>query len=193
MYRAAMEKPASVIAFETDALFMDEPLEDIKIGTGMGEWKVTEFTSLTYVQSGTYFGTTAGGEEVAKVRGFDPGAVTREAVENVLEYDQSHRTIDSYTERFIGLGIALQYPGLKGWRNWVKEKRTLRAFPVGKRVHGICGCDIHRGPLLREYWHQTVCPLFEGEPHQFVVPWINPDPEMEKYTELRNISRIDPE
>jgi hypothetical protein len=193
MFTAAMENPAGVIAFETDALFMDAPLENITIGTGLGEWKVKEFTSLTYVQSGTYFGTTTEGEEVAKIRGFDPGTITREAVENVLEYDQEHRTITVEADRFIGLGIALQYPGLKGWRNWIKEKRTLRAYPVGKRVHGVCGCDVHRGPLLKNYWHQTLCPLFEGVPHQYPVPWINPDEQMEKYSELRNISRTDVE
>jgi hypothetical protein len=193
MYRAALENPASVIAFETDALFTDEPLENLVIGDGLGEWKMTEYASLTYVQSGTYFGTTAQGEEVAKLRGFDPEVITREMVEKALTWDQEHRQIDAEQDRFIGAGIALQYPDLKGWRTWIKEKRTLRVYPVGKRIHGVCGCDVHRGPLIPNYWHQTLCPLFEGKPHQFVVPWINPDPEMEKYTELRNISRTDVE
>lgn len=191
MYEAALENPASVIAFETDALFTDEPLRNVVIGEGLGEWKVTEYTSLTYVQSGTYFGTTTQGEEVAKLRGFDPDIITREMVENALTWDQEHRTIDVEQTRFIGAGIALQYPDLKGWRKWVPEKRTLRVYPVGKRIHGVCGCDVHRGPLIPNYWHQTLCPLFEGKAHQFVVPWINPDPEMEKYTELRNISRTE--
>jgi hypothetical protein len=187
MYMAALENPASVIAFETDALFVDEPLKNLTLGTGLGEWKLTTFRSLTYVQSGTYFGTTDTGEEVSKVRGFDPGTITREDVENALDKIEEKRVIRATYTRFQGLGVALQYPHLEGWLEWIPETRELKCYPIGKRIHGICGCGVWNQPLLRNYWHQTLCPVADGESEQYPVEWINPNEAMNVISQLRRL------
>lgn len=185
LFRAALKKPSSVIAFETDALFTMEPL-DLPIGSGLGEWKVTEYRSLTYVQSGIYSGERADGERVNKVRGFSAEWLTPEAISEALDKPEQSRLVTTHESRFIGLGIALQIPGFKLWRHWVEQERVLRCFPLGKRIHYLCPCGVDdHGPLVRNMWHHTTCPVREQISREYPVLWINPDPELQRLADMR--------
>lgn len=192
--RAALQKPTAIIAFETDALFSSEPL-DLPIGEGLGEWEETVFESLTYVQSGMYFGTvlkkqkdgTVKREEVIKCRGIDKGFITREMVEQKMtEPVIWDRVLEAPLTRFYGAGIALVRDFPKVWRHWLTETKNMHLFPIGKREHGSCWCE---GSSFENtavgMWHFTYCPIFGSHSHEYPVEWINPNEAMTELAEFR--------
>ncbi len=175
---ACLEDLDSVIAFETDAMFTSRPLS-VKVGTGLGEWEVTEFTSLTYVSSGVYFGTKVDGE-VIKTRGVDLGNMTREtALEKMSEHAWRDREVAVNVTRFVGARLALAQSWDK-WRTWVTVTKHIRMEPGGKRNHAQhCTCEVG-------VWHNTVCPVMDNkESCEFPVEWLNPDPLMTELSDLR--------
>lgn len=175
----------SAIAFETDAVFTTKPL-DIKIGSGLGEWEVTEFDSLTYVQSGHYYGTTTDGKEVAKCRGIDRGFVSRETVEDTLRQPPDKRILPAELTRFYGAGVALARNNMDLWCTWRAEPKNLNLAPSGKRLH--VGCDACDGDTLTlGVWHTTICPTVGGKSREFPVMWINPDPNMTDLDDFRRM------
>lgn len=185
--KAAMQNLHAVIAFETDALFTSEPLS-LNVSDRLGEFEQTEFRSLTYVQSGLYFGTevvkrkeiTAGYSvecwgEVAKSRGADRGEVARGPVEDAMRAGRDYLV---KLTRFMGAGIALARNVVRSeWRTWRTEPKVLHLSPMGKRA-----------PLsqtLADGWNETYCPVRGGMSHPFPIEWINPDPNMTELAELR--------
>lgn len=180
---AVLSNLESVIAFETDAVFTSEPL-DIPCTSNLGEWDYTEFSSLTYVQSGHYYGTKSDGKEVVKCRGIDRGFISRQAVEKALTKPETTRYLDAQLTRFYGAGISLVRGLDKYWCKWITEPKRLALMPTGKRLHG--GCDCHSlNALETNIWHKTYCPVPGGQSHEYPVEWINPNPEMSELTELR--------
>lgn len=193
---ACLSDLGSVIAFETDAVFTSRPLP-VKVGTGLGEWEATEFSSLTYVTSGVYFGTTVEGEErVTKTRGVDLGQMTREIVlERMGRRLAEDRVVAVDVTRFIGAKVALAQDWSK-WLRWVTMTKHVRLEPTGKRVHTQCAQD---SPVTSRHepsevgtmiaygaWHNTICPMQnDAESCEFPVEWINPDPLMTELAELR--------
>jgi hypothetical protein len=184
--RAAISNPSAIIAFETDAVFSSEPL-DVRTGDSLGDWEVTIFESLTYVQSGHYYATTVGGKEVVKCRGIDRGFISRETVENRLTLPENQRTLKAQLTRFYGAGIALARGLDEYWRKWRTEPKMLQLMPSGKRIHGGCDCDPDR--LEPNRWHATYCPITGGLSHEFPIAWINPDPDMSELAELRETEK----
>lgn len=193
--RAIMSNPEAIIAIETDAVFSSEPL-DLPVGPGLGAWELTEFDSMTYVQSGHYYATTAAGKEIAKCRGVDRGEVTRERIERALQQPEDSRYLTAPLTRFYGIGVALMRGLEDYWCKWITEDKTLSLFPTGKRVHGECDRCVDDGAIWDDalrpnVWHTTFCPISAapGEQyavsHEFPVEWINPDPNMEEYRKLR--------
>lgn len=146
LYRAAMQKPWSVIAFATDAVITTEPL-DLPGGDKMGEWTPEVFDGITIVQPGVYWlKPMPGQEEVvgeelewsAKYRGFDKGSLNRHLV--MEAWDQG-RNVEAQLTRFVGMGGALMLTDFRGnWRHWITTKRELNVYPSGKRVVGHDTC-----------------------------------------------------
>lgn len=169
---AALLDLDAVIAFETDALFTSHPLP-LPVSDRLGEWELTEFESLTYAQSGVYFGG-----ETAKGRGIERGELSREAVEAAMTADL-WATVPVHVTRYVTLGAAF-LRGLELWRRWVPEVRTLKMYPWGKRA-----------PLRRKRidgWMPTFCP--NKNPGIFSEPypleWSEPPEDMEAYRLLRD-------
>lgn len=184
----------NVIAFETDAMFTSVPLP-VKVGTGLGEWEATEFSSLTYVTSGIYFGTKIDGE-VVKTRGVDLGQMDRaDVLARMGERLAADRTVTVSVTRFIGAKLALAQDWSK-WRRWVTMTKEIHLEPTGKRIHdgrlygSPCGHDaasLKLGESIKMgIWHHTVCP-YESHKHsaEFPIEWVNPDPAMAMLTDLR--------
>lgn len=153
IYRAMMQQPESVIAVETDGIFTTKQLE-LPYGVGLGEWGLKEYDSLTYVQSGMYFGTASDGEEVAKYRGLDRGQLTREMVLNAWEDFQrgGKGKVRANSTRFRTLGTSLVGARLDDWRQWKVEKKDVALVASGKRLHD---------PFCKEPWgrgthHSTI-------------------------------------
>lgn len=184
---AALQKPHAIIAFETDALFSSEPL-DLPVNKGLGAWEEDVFRSLSYVQSGHYYGTKDDGSEIVRSRGVDKGSISRAAVERVmLDNPERDRILRAQLTRFYGAGIALGRNNPDIWCRWLTEDKNLSLFPTGKRVHLMCDeCESDDG-LTPNVWHTTVCPISEAGylSCEFPVAWINPNPEMSELEELR--------
>lgn len=190
VFRAAMQDPEAVIAFETDALFTSRPL-NLPLGDDLGEWEETRFSQLTYVQSGTYFGTLSDGTTVtAKTRGVDLGTLTHEAVlAGLANPVPTAQVAEAQMTRFVGAGVALTQ-SFKRWCRWEVQPKVVKLSPQGKRDHiamaSYCDhCD-DGGPLKLGVWHQTYATLMHKlHSSEFPVEWINPDPDMDILGELR--------
>lgn len=182
--RAVIPVLPSVVAFETDAVFVTEEA-DVEIGSELGQWEQTEFRWLSYVQSGMYFGETMDGTPVNKTRGVDRGSLTYPEVREALARENaSERTVSASLTRFVGAKIALAQSWDR-WRHWEKTPKTIRLGPSGKREHYEFAC-CHKGSPA-ETLHWSVVP-FLAPMHscEFPVAWINPDPNMKELEELRN-------
>ncbi len=140
LYRAAMQKPDSLIAFATDAVISTEPL-DLPCSDRLGEWTGDKFDGITMVQPGVYW-LKEGDDWHDKYRGFDKGSLLREHIIGcwVLGVDY-----EASLTRFVGLGSALMSTDFyKHWRSWERNPRTLTLTPIGKRmprIEDVCYWD----------------------------------------------------
>jgi len=183
MLTAAMQDIHGVIAFETDAVFTERPL-DVPISETLGEFSCVRFADLTYVQSGLYFGESE--KNISKTRGVDRGTLARN---EVLEKMPTPMAVDRYAEvslqRFTDAGIALMQDFSK-WRRWEYVTKRLTLEPTGKRIHVACKADKMGKGITLGKWHSTVCPITHGgHSHEFPVLWINPNDEMNALAEMR--------
>ena len=188
---ATLHNRDAIIAYETDALFSSEPLP-VDIGPDLGQWEVTEFSQLTYVQSGVYFGRLKDGTEVAKTRGVDRGSLTHaDVLRGLGNFPAPEQRATATLTRFIGAGVALSQ-GFGKWGTWTTDPKTLNLVPMGKRTHIDTGewCDACKGfsgPLRLNVWHQTYCERWWRLDHsaEFPLGWINPNPDMTEMDDIR--------
>lgn len=182
VWSAIADDPANVIAFETDAVFTRKPI-DVPIGSALGQFELTEFASLTYVKSGTYFGTLTDGTEVSKTRGVDLGTLTRTDV--VSAWERNDKEAVAQSTRFNGAGIALTQ-GMHKWRRWETAEKHVYLGPQGKRIHYDCAeCAGYDGFKLG-VWHASECPFYGfaiSEP--FPIEWETDSTVSTEYAELR--------
>jgi len=184
VFRAAMNAPHDVIAFETDAVFTRVPLP-VKLSDRLGEWEATEYESLTYVKSGMYYGTlTDGTTQVVKSRGIDKDSLTRADAIAMLN-DSSVEFIGAKQTRFIGLGLALN-TSMDKWRRWItadREIRSPRHTLTSKRIPALT--SEHFSPKYgTDTWEET-WPGFAGTKNErpsypYKVEWIE-EPLTEHY------------
>jgi hypothetical protein len=175
VYTAALQNLESVVAFETDALFTTAEL-DVPIGTGLGQWERTEFQSLTYIQSGTYFGTTTDGE-VVKTRGVNAGSLTRDSVETAIRNGDPYVTAPLTSFITAGLGLRGRWDQ---WRRWITADKQLTLYPNGKRIALPDGEGV-------EGFKMTYAARVEPDSHscEFPILWVNPDAGMDSLELLR--------
>lgn len=132
MYDVAMQNPNAIVAFATDAIISEEPL-DVTCGTGLGEWSPEVLEGITIVQAGVYW-LKWDGEWHDKYRGFDKDSLDRE---RIIECWRTGETYTASLTRFMGMGSALNSTDLRGvWRKWITQPRRLDILPTGKRVPG---------------------------------------------------------
>ena len=174
IFRAALENPNSVIAFETDALYSSEELTGIIIGDGLGEWKETVYTELTYLNSGIYYGTKANGHKVYKLRGIQAGTLPLNELELALYKPEETRTITVKQNRFISAALALQSKALDKWLAWNVEDVEIKLYPAGKRIHYLCSCPDDGHALTQNFWHTTIPAKPYRDSYEYSVEWINP-------------------
>lgn len=156
VYSAIIDKPDAVVAFETDAMFVREPL-DVAEGEQLGQWGYEEFTDMLYMQSGTYFAHQTDSETgevttVNKTRGVDRGELTFENAHDALRSDSP--TLDAKLTRFNGLGIALAQNFAK-WLVWETMTKQVKVYPTGKRIHDDAECWCTVGGDRTGKWHRT--------------------------------------
>lgn len=174
VFRANLCAPDDVIAFETDAIFSRAPLA-LDIGEQLGQWEATEYTSLTYLKSGMYYGTKIekGVEkEVEKTRGINHGSIDRATVIKALQDDAAGKTVVIPAEqtRFVGLGQALHQDFGK-WRRWYTDPRMIGVALNGKRIDLLDRADQRR--ILDDGWQETQEGFSDTEfSYPYEVEWI---------------------
>ena len=182
---ACLSKIGSVIAFETDAVFTTEPL-DVPLSSDLGDFEEVRFEDLSYIQSGLYFGESD--TNISKTRGVDRGNLLRnDVLSRMGEAEASERMATVTLTRFVGAGIALSQ-SFDRWRRWETVTKNIALQPGGKRIHNDLSCRACDGTpgLTLGTFHSTICPYMDGgHSHEFPVEWINPNPEMDMLSELR--------
>lgn len=190
--QAVLKHLPHVIAFETDAVFVDVPLPHLKIGTGLGEWEYTEFSDMLYIQSGTHWGTIVKGgkEEIEpRTRGIADRFLSKETVMEKLSELGGHDRIYVEDSQFITVGKAL-HTDFRKWCQWVTTQKKISAlqFDIGsKRDHltpkecpSCLNKDYtdHAIPIigLGEWHHTWVCDFrgsdYENREHK--LAWLLP-------------------
>lgn len=180
VFAAVADNPSAVVAFETDAVFTTEPLP-VKVGTELGEWELTEFSDITYIKSGFWYGT-CDGKQVTRTRGIDPDSVTRQ---NFIDLWASGMagTVPATDSRFVGMNVAL-IQGMHKWLTWRTESRQIVPCPTGKRVPWN---PMSTG-MLPGKLYETECPRSyhpENISVEFPIEWLVESAVNEKYAELR--------
>lgn len=183
LWEAIQQAPDSIIAVETDSVASTVPL-DLDIGDGLGQWELTEYEDMTYVQSGIYF---CDGESVtankARTRGIDVREVSRDTI---LDYMRS-LDLSLFAEEQEGLLLASStFVGLSSRRKdsyglWEDSTKLLKVAG-GKRQHDSSSC---RACKLRPRKNHTMADtmhdlqsnvLWGNEPSsRHKLPWLDGD------------------
>ena len=172
IYEAIMLAPDSIIAIETDSIASMVPLP-LDIGTGLGQWELTVYDSMTYIQSGIYFADdTAHGTKV-RSRGIDVKQLQYPEVMHWLR-DPEKEPLLVQAREFVGL-TANRDPRMYG--QWTDTTREIRVAG-GKRIHLPDTCpECRAGRTLADTMHPlTVAPgmgIAESYPHP--LPWRDGD------------------
>jgi len=164
VYRASLLAPDDILSFETDAVFSRVPL-DLDIGSDLGQWDETEYTSLTYLKSGIWWGTLPDGTEVEKTRGINKGSLPRMAVITALQHETP--TVTAETTRFVTLGQAL-HQNFDIWTHWVTAPRVIQVSLAGKRVDVLDKDHVRKD--LSDGWWETV-PGWDTRETEFSYPY----------------------
>lgn len=135
--------PSSVIAVETDSVYTtrDPRTLGISIGGELGQWDITEYDEVIYMQSGMYHTKKDGAWTGVKSRGMSAAEFSITQMENYLmslRCGEKWGNIELTTKpRFIGAGAALQMsaPLKTVHTSWRPQERKMALGDTGKRVH----------------------------------------------------------
>jgi hypothetical protein len=146
LYRAYLQQPEAIIAFETDAIFSLFPLT-LPISTRLGDWSEQHYNNILYIQSGFYYlngDRTTKESELSHFRGFDKNESLSfdrmmdwlESL-NPMDFIQKGKVKGSVT-RFVGYKRALKQK--TPWRTWVTEEKDISFAGHAKRAHFPIEC-----------------------------------------------------
>lgn len=189
---------SSLIAVETDGLFMSMNPADLGItdGKGLGEWEVTPYDELVYLQSGVY-AKNINGAWTSKYRGLDASSVSAAGIVNHARSltPASFPPLHGTTTRFVGYRQALfrEDQNRGHYKNhhavWETEPKAISCGGVGKRVHVPTFCAACKnGATAYEQPHDLVIcsrAMVEPESHRHDIPWLGEDQaEWREYEEV---------
>lgn len=170
--------PESIIAVETDSIASTVPLP-LDVGPNLGQWELTEYDWITYIQSGIYFTSAGGSGSKAKTRGIDVSQLDYPAVLKYLDGDQTDPLLVN-SRMFIGLTNPRDY--LYGqWTDSAKEVKVAGQ----KRLHMPSLCPAcARGESMATHAHTlAAAPLYGHTPSEkHPLPWL--DGELPEDTEI---------
>jgi hypothetical protein len=154
LYTAMRRQPDAIIAVETDSIITtaNPATLGIKIGDALGEWEVTEYEEIVYVQSGMYHVKKDGKWLGTKSRGLQASEYTIETAESYLRDCLPDSDLDGYSwpplklstkPRFIGAGAARasSEPFKEMHCVWKEQTREIGIGTTGKRRHIPAMCD----------------------------------------------------
>lgn len=148
LYRVLSKIPwEHQIAVETDGIYTTMNPSELGIADSreLGEWEVTEYEEIVYLQSGIYAMKPVGKPWTSKYRGLDSDSLS---VESLIEHsklltpgDNAWPNIVGTTTRFVGLSAALMRARDDGSHLkihhcvWETATREVSCGTVGKRRH----------------------------------------------------------
>lgn len=149
LYAAMRKAPDKIIAVETDSIITTAHPDELglKIGVELGEWEVTEYDEIMYMQSGLYHVKTDGEWTGTKSRGLNVGEYPAEVAEEYLRSLPANAEWPqlkiSTKPRFIGAGAAkaMTAPFKRVHCLWQKQTREIGIGTTGKRRHIPIMCD----------------------------------------------------
>jgi hypothetical protein len=183
LFRAMLEayQTDSLIAVETDGIFTSQPLNQLDIGPGLGQWEMDTYDEMVYLQSGFYF-KREGDQWASKARGFDSGSVTLDNALHALRLwspDSDSGAIGRITGqqtrfRTMGQYLRMREPDRER-RRWITDTRELSLGTDGKRIHRPFACQAcANGISPADTMHDMSVALPVGGhtfPHE--LPWID--------------------
>lgn len=195
LWTVIRQDPSSVIAVETDSIFTTTDPNTLKlsIGDGLGQWELTKYDEIVYVQSGMYHTKVDGVWTGVKSRGMNATEFPHWKLE---EYLQSLKAGEPWEDiklttrpRFIGAGAALatNMPLKTVHTSWRSMPRTLTLGDTGKRTHipGTCTqCRAGIAPTFTPH-RLYISSRSDGETLSFPrkLPWEKGD----QYPEVQNM------
>jgi DNA polymerase family B len=159
LWTVIRQDPSSVIAVETDSVYTtrDPRSLNLSIGDALGQWGLTTYDEIVYVQSGMYHTKTDGVWVGVKSRGMNATEFPHWKLE---EYLQSLRPGEKWEDitlntrpRFIGAGaaLAMNSPLKTVHTSWRSQKRSLALGDTGKRIHVPGACTACRAGIAPTY------------------------------------------
>lgn len=192
LYRVMYSLGPDVIAVETDGIYSGRNPTELGLtdSRNLGEWSLTQYDEIIYLQSGTYF-TRSADKWNDKYRGLDPDSI---CVDDAKSYfaslgigdDPKWQQLVGHTTRYIGLASAINSTRKSGVipfrkRFGVWEQQTPREIAVGvsaKRKHFPIACpECNAGIPPAEMSHRLGIPNthydvkdgWKSQPHD--LPW----------------------
>jgi len=188
VYRAAVDvaKRGGLVSIDTDGVTSTVPFNPEKLpgGTGekLGQWKLEEFTGMTYWQNGIYWLRNEEGEwKEPKTRGIPKGSMNAHVALMAYSHVSMNGKIAARASfginrnRFTGYRLALRGQ-MESWRSWKKEEATVTFGGTGKGRHipKLCGqcCKPEHNKMhdITHLWPEKSV----SNPH--FLPWLATDP-----------------
>jgi DNA polymerase type B, organellar and viral len=188
IYEAILKaKPGTVIGVETDSIITTEPI-DLPMSPALGDWDLTEYDTITYLQTGFYYAGAEG--EVCKFRGLDrdgegkhpSGLPYREILDYLCDIPRQKlkgKKLRSISTRYVGLALGLQTASV--WRSWEKigKQLDLDLSPIlNKRYHLADECQYCQEDIsLGEHLHPCNIGGYSGHSYAKALPWLTSQPD----------------
>lgn len=198
------QDPSSVIGVETDSVFTtrDPSTLNLRMGDQLGEWSLTQYDEIIYMQSGMYHTKRDGNWIGVKSRGMNAAEFPIEKMEDYLaslRTDEPWGMIELETKpRFIGAGAAIaSSEKLKdihtSWRSQIKK---IRMGETGKRVHVQKACkECASGNSPNSVPHRLVVSSRSDGKHMSWprrLPW-EKEEQFKEVAEIRESMKIESE
>jgi hypothetical protein len=181
LWQAISQAPDKIIAVETDSVASMVPL-DLPLSDKLGDWELTVYEDMTYVQSGIYF---CNGESVAsnkaRTRGIDVREISRDTI---LQYMRG-LDLSKFAEEQPGLLLASStFVGITSRRKdsyglWEDSTKLLKVAG-GKRQHhdnfcAACSLRPKKKHTMADTMHDLSANMLWGiEPsHRHKLPWLD--------------------
>lgn len=183
LWRIIRQIPSDVIAVETDSVFttVDPRTLDLTLSDNLGDWGISEYDELMYVQSGMYHTNVGGVWTGVRSRGLSR---TEYPAETAAAYLGSLRPGEDWgpmhlrtRPKFIGAGAALQSeaPFKAIHCAWKAQEREIAFGNSGKRRHIASTCEeCKRGNTPYDAPHRlAVHSISDGRIPSFprALPW----------------------
>lgn len=149
LYGVIRQDPSSVVAVETDSVFLTRDPHELKLSIGdeLGQWGLTVYDEIIYMQSGMYHTKQDGSWRGVKSRGMNksefPISVMEDYLATLIAGEPWGEIQIQTNPRFIGAGAAIASSAkLKDIHtSWRPQLKKMVMGETGKRIHVPAACS----------------------------------------------------